>query len=112
MADKRRGTDAIPFKDILRTIMEERGLSLQQVAQLAGVSKSVAQGWLNGATPHDLKSVAKLAKALGTSFKSLLLGEHEENQKVQSIAELYDEVEFFDGLCRVAITKLVPRKKS
>jgi len=109
MSKKRKGTDALPFKDILAAMMSERNLSIQQVAQLAGISKSVAQGWLSGATPHDLAAVSRLAKALGTSFKSLLLGESEEETGATSVAELFSEVELFEGLCRVSIRKLVPR---
>jgi transcriptional regulator with XRE-family HTH domain len=112
MGRKRQGTDAIPFKDILAGLMRERGLTLLAVANLAGVGKSVAQGWLSGATPHDLSAVARLAQALGVSFKSLLLGQTEDEGPSASLSALYEEVEFFDGLCRVSITKLVPRKKS
>jgi transcriptional regulator with XRE-family HTH domain len=91
--------------------MEERGLSLQHVADLAGVSKSIAHGWVNGTVPRDLPAVARLAKALGVSFKSLLLGEPEDIMHAQSLAELYDESLFFEGLCRISIKKLSPRKK-
>lgn len=89
--------------------MEERRLDVQQIAKLANVSRSVVNDWLKGSNPHDLLAVADLAKALGVPFKSLLLGLTDEQAGLQSVHELYDEVEFFGGLCRVSITKLVPR---
>lgn len=109
MTKKRRGTDSIPFRSILQALMDERGLTMAQVGQLAGVSKTVVQSWLSGASPHDLPAVARLAKALGISFKGLLLGATEEDATT-TVAEMFDEVEFYEGLCKVSIKKLTPRR--
>lgn len=92
--------------------MKERGLTLKQVAQLAGVSISVVQNWLEGKTPHDLQAVSKLAKGLGISFKSLLLGEAETNHQPATISELFDEQLWFDGYAKITINRLIPRKGS
>lgn len=109
----RKGTDSLPFRKILAALMAERRLSIQQVSDLAGVSRSVVADWVKGANPHDLLAVERLADALGISFKSLLLGTEEakDARGLKSISEIYDEVEFFEGLCRVTIKKLVPRQK-
>ncbi len=87
-------------------------MTIKQAAQLAGVSTSVVQDWLTGASPHDLHSVARLGEKLGVSFKSLLLGEPEQGVAVTSLAEAYEEIELFSGICRVSIQRLEPRGRA
>lgn len=108
---KRQGTDNLPFKDILSRIKKDRNLSVRALAAMAEVGDSVVQGWLNGAVPHDLQAVARLSKALGLSFRELLLGEVESNTKPLSIADLFDESEIFEGICKVSIKQLKPKKE-
>lgn len=107
---KRKGTETIPFKNILGALMKERSLTIRQVAGLAGVNPSVVQNWLEGKNPHDLQAVSKLSLSLGVSFKSLLLGEPDEGSKQFSLSEQYEEQEFFDGLASITIKRLIPRK--
>lgn len=108
---KRKGTDKLPFAKILERVMNERGLSIGAIAEMAGVSRSVVQSWTSKANPHDLQAVAKLAKALDMGFKELLLGETEEASFSEiSAKDLFDEQDFFDGICRVKIQRLVPKK--
>lgn len=91
--------------------MEERGLSIGMIAEMAGVSRSVVQSWTSKANPHDLQAVAKLAKALGMGFKELLLGELEEPTAENfNTKEIFDEQEFFEGICRIKIERLIPKK--
>ena len=109
---KRQGTDKLPFAKILERVMEERGLSIGAIAEMAGVSRSVVQSWTSKANPHDLQAVAKLSKALGMGFKELLLGEIEERDvDGVSVKDLFDEQEFFEGVCRIRIQRLVPKKE-
>lgn len=110
---KRQGTNKLPFGSILKKIMEDRGLSVRAVAELAGVSPSVAQSWISKANPHDLQSVARLAKGLNISFKELLLGEAEPANTGQiSIKDFFEEKDFFEGICKVSIQRLIPRKET
>lgn len=92
--------------------MEERELTLRQLADMAGVASSVIQNWIEGKNPHDLKAVSKLAQALGIGFKSLLLGERENAVNPAFLAEIFEEQELIEGVCRVSITRLVPRNGS
>lgn len=109
---KNVGTDKLPFAKILKGIMNERGLTLRQVAEMAGgVRTSVVHGWISGANPHDLHAISKLARALGISFKALLIGEVEDSFQISSPSELFDETELFNGICRVSISRLNFRKK-
>ena len=108
-AKKRKGTSTLPFSSILGNEMKKRNLSIQQIADLSGVSKSVAQGWVTGANPHDLKAVHKLALALGMGFQDLLIG----IPVVTSSNELlgtFEEQEFFEGLAKISIKRLIPKK--
>lgn len=91
--------------------MEERGLSIGSIAEMAGVSRSVVQSWTSKANPHDLQAVAKLAKALGIGFKELVLGELEERDiEGVSVTDIFDEQDFFEGVCRIKVQRLVPKK--
>ena len=107
---KRQGTNKLPFGRILKSIMEDRGLSVRAVAEMSGVSASVVQSWVSAANPHDLQAVARLAKALDMSFKEILLGERDTQAVSIDAAELFDEQEFFDGICRVKVQRLIPKK--
>lgn len=110
MPAKNAGTNKLPFSKILSSVMKERSLTLRNVAAMADVSISVVQNWVSGANPHDLRSIARLAKALGMSFESLLLGTNDEVGQIRSLSEIFDEVQVFDGYCRVNIKKLVARR--
>lgn len=106
---KKKGTDNLPFKNILSHVKKERNLSVRALAAMAEVGESVVQGWLNGSIPHDLKAVARLAKGLGLSFRKLLLGEEEPNTKPANVGDLFREDEFFEGICKVSIKRLTPK---
>lgn len=109
---KRQGTDGLPFAKNLKRLMDERNLSVRAIAAMAEVKgPSIVMSWLSNANPHDLQAVAKLAKALNVGFKELLLGETETPQITNiSTSDLFDEQELFDGICRIKIQRLAPKK--
>lgn len=107
---KNKGAAALPFKDVLSQVMRDRNLTLKQVAALSDVSVSVVQNWIEGKTPYDLLAVDRLAQKLGIPFKKLLLGVAESVDAPNSLMELYDESDLFEGLCKVQIKKLTPKK--
>jgi transcriptional regulator with XRE-family HTH domain len=110
MAKKRKGTGSLPFGRILTQIMEERHLTLKEIAALAGVSVSVVENWVSWSNPHDLKAIDRLSQKLAVPFKKLLLGVSEVLDAPAAISEIYDEQDFFDGLARIKIQRLVPKK--
>lgn len=112
ISKKRQGTEELPFAKNLKRIMDERKLTVRAVAAMAGVKQpSVVMSWLSNANPHDLKSVGRLAKALDMNFKELLLGEpDQETARAISVADLFDEKEMFEGICKINIQRLVPKK--
>ena len=108
---KRQGTDQLPFAKILTRLMKERELSIGAIAEMAGVSRSVVQSWTSQANPHDLQAVGRLAKALNVNFRELLLGEAEsQGERIASINDLFEEKEFFEGICKINIQRLIPKK--
>lgn len=102
----------LPFGKILSKIMKERQLTIQAIANLAGVNKSVVHGWMTGTTPHDLYAVGKLSRALGIGFRELLLGEPEAPFTMSSLEMHFDKQQVFEGLCEVSIKKIVPKNES
>lgn len=108
--EKRQGTDKLPFGKILTQVMKDRDLSIAAVAKMAGVSRSVVQSWTSRANPHDLQAVARLAKALNMNFKELLLGETDQ-ESIKSVNDLFDEKDLFEGICKISIQRLVPKKE-
>lgn len=100
---------SLPFGKILTKVMKERQLTIQMIADLAGVNKSVVHGWMTGTTPHDLIAVGKLSKALAISFRELLLGEAELPLNISSLDVQFDKQIVFEGVCEVSIKKIIPR---
>lgn len=107
VAKKRQGTNKLTFGARLRKIMDERNLTVRAVAEMAGVTGSVIQSWISKAAPHDLEAVGRLAKALNVGFKEILLGEPEVDESPELMFEAQD---WFEGICKVKIQRLVPRK--
>lgn len=94
----------------LRAILKEKGLSLRKAAEIAGVAPSVIDSWGGGAVPSDYRAVKRLADHLDISFTWLLTGEYEKTERKPTLTEIYDEVPYFDGLARIRIDRLIPRK--
>lgn len=100
---------ALPFGKILSKVMKERQLTIQSIANLAGVNKSVVHGWMTGTTPHDLFAIGKLSRALGIGFRELLLGEPELPITMSTLDLQFDKEDVFEGLCEVRIRRIVPK---
>lgn len=101
------------FGKRLTLTLKEKRISQREAARKVGVPLSVLNGWCAGRVPHDLKQVKRLADELGISFSYLMTGEYEKAQRISelSVGELFESQEFWEGICRVKIEKLV-RKKS
>jgi transcriptional regulator with XRE-family HTH domain len=85
--------------------MRENDFRIQDIAQLAGVGKSVVHSWMTGTTPRDLRAVKKLADSLGLQFLELLMNEREVRSGHPDLAP-FDETPVFEGICRVRIERL------
>ena len=111
MPKKSKEKDGLPFAKILKQIMDERSLTVRAVAEMAKTSPTNIQNWLTGVAPTDLAAVERLATALGVGFKSLLLGKPETTAHQPSLSDLFEENEFFEGICKVSIKRLIPKKE-
>ena len=110
MGRQRKESMNVFTKNLLR-LMSERGVSIRQAAEYAGVSPSTVNSWRSGSAPTDFNAVHKLAKGLGVSFEFLLTGKDEGSNHQVSITEVFEEQKYFDGYCRVRIDRLIPRSK-
>lgn len=108
---KKSSGNPLPFKNILSSLMKERRLTVKEVAALANVAPSVVQNWIEGKTPYDLYAVDRLSQKLGVPFKKLLLGVSETIDAPTAISDLFDATDFFDGLARIKIERLTPKKQ-
>src|SRR5206468_9658785 len=95
----------------LRAVLKEKNITLRKAAVLAGVSASVIDSWTGGASPTDLLAVRRLCDALDVSFAWLLTGTPDKGTHEPTLAQFFDEVPYFDGLARIRIDRLIPRKK-
>ena len=93
----------------LGEILAEKKISLRNAAKKAGVAPSVLSNWLNGSSPTDLMAVKKLADELQVSFTWLMTGQHETGH-LPNMSEMFDEQTYFDGLARIRIDRLIPKK--
>lgn len=95
----------------LASVLKEKNLSNRKIAQILGVAPSVIDSWTrNGPTPSDLKLVKNLADELDVDFCWLLTGSRAKETPFQ-MNELFKESSFFDGIVRLRVDKLEPRKK-
>ena len=100
---------SISFGKNLSRIMKSRNLRIQDVADMAQVSKSVVHAWTTGTSPRDLLAVRRLSDALQIQFSELVFGETETlGMEMMST----DDVPFFDGYCRLRIERVIPKAKA
>jgi len=88
----------------LKRILEEKELSISELARKSGVPKSTLMTWLTGRTP-DLIQLDKVAQYLGTNIESLAFGRKQEDL----FTELMQKVEVHSGLYEISIKKVVKK---
>ena len=72
----------------IKTLRQEKGLTLEQVADVVGVGKSTVRNWETGIIANMRRDkIADPAKALGTT-PAYLMGWKEEDEKKNSPNEL------------------------
>ena len=71
------------FKDILKSIRKERGLTQKDVYELLNMSANGDASWEQGSTEPDIKSIKKLCKIFEVSADYLLGLEDEIGKKLQ-----------------------------
>ena len=72
----------------IKTLRQEKNLTLEQVADVVGVGKSTVRKWETGMIANMRRDkIADLAKALGTT-PAYLMGWEEEDEKKDSPSEV------------------------
>lgn len=72
----------------IKALRQEKGLTLEQVADVVGVGKSTVRKWETGMIANMRRDkIADLAKALGTTPAYLMGWEDEDEEKESSPAE-------------------------
>ncbi len=87
-------------KNLLR-LMEEKNLSIAQVAKESGVPKSNITKWINGANPN-LSQLSKVAEYFQLSVDELAF----DKKKDADIDGLFQKLEIHSGLYEVIIKKV------
>jgi len=108
---KRRKAES-PFKDNLKAILNERGISQKGAAEIMGVSITVVHDWLQGSYPNDPSAVLKVCKAIGCDFQWMLTGEDSSKNQIQSnLAQFFDieDEPMFSGIFKIEAKRLKKR---
>jgi transcriptional regulator with XRE-family HTH domain len=88
--------------EILRRVLNERGITVASLARDTEVPRSTLNSWLNNKSNPDLNQLDKVARYLGMSIEQLAFGREEKD----AVAKLFEETEIHTGVYRVKISKI------
>ena len=91
---------------VLRKLLDDRGLTIAELARKANVPKSNINSWLQGASP-SLDQVDKVARFLGVPIEYLAFG----REVRDPVEEFFERVEIHKGEYEISVKKLVRKKK-
>lgn len=86
----------------LKKMLEEKKVSVMELARKTGVPKSNISAWLTGASPN-LEQLDRVAQFLGTNIDYLAFGRSREDM----LANLMDQVDIHSGIYEIKIRKIV-----
>jgi transcriptional regulator with XRE-family HTH domain len=75
-----------PVKNFLRKAREEKNLTQEQLAKIAGVARCVISDFENGKHRPSPRTINKIAEALGCSYIFLMTGKEESNNAIKKIS--------------------------
>lgn len=90
----------------LKRILEERNMSIAELAKKTGVPKTNIGSWLSGSSPK-IEQLYKVTQYLGVSVESLAFGKSTED----SIKDLTDQIEIHSGLYEISIKRITNKSK-
>jgi transcriptional regulator with XRE-family HTH domain len=101
------------FSKRLIRLMEERDLTIRQLAEKSGTSPSNVANWREGFKATDYHALKRLSTTLGVSLSFLLTGEEDSPIRgVPSMTEVFDDGgDVFDGFLEVKIKRMIPKSK-
>ena len=99
-------TSTNPLGDRIRSLRKERGLTLDQLAEQSGSSKSYIWELENKSPPRpSAEKLAKIADKLGTTIEFLLEGETSREDAAD--AHFYRNYQKMDGATKAKIRRMV-----
>ena len=75
MANEEQPFENLDMSFMLRTIMTARGLTVSDMAEMAGVSKSAMEKYLSGPSSPRAVAIASLSRSLSISADTIMFGE-------------------------------------
>lgn len=101
------------FSKNFQKVLDERGLTLKQAAELSGVSISTCADWVSGSNPNNLTAVGDFCRKLSIDFEWLVLG-RSSNKPLSEIPinELFDEQDVgLSGLFKISAVRLTKKEQ-
>lgn len=101
------------FRDSLKRIMKEKGISAATLSKQTKIPKSTLSEWLQGGRqPTFDDAILRLAKFLKVTPEALLTGEEPETELFRQVLGGNDDgfIEVHNGIFRLKIEKFVGKK--
>jgi transcriptional regulator with XRE-family HTH domain len=93
----------------LKMLLNQRGLTIREVASKIKISESTLKTWMRGSNPRSMDDVRTCAQFFNVSLEFLLFGE--ESNLPRSVEEMPLE-SVFNGWLKVRIDRAIPIKKA
>lgn len=104
MIQEQQPLEALDLSYMLRSIMAVRGLTVAQLAEMAGVSKSAMEKYLAGPSSPRAVTIANLSRSLKLSADMLMFGEIDPHVEVayqlafKAFANLIEDLKSHESL--------------
>lgn len=91
----------------LKTLLEDKELTLTQLAKLSGVPKSTLSGWVHGSSTNPrIDQLILVADALRVSIDFLITGRKPEEPDLEN---LLNKIELFNGQFELSIKRITKK---
>ena len=108
---KKRLSHKTRLAECLRKLLEKERLTIKVAAGIACCPPSVLHGWLTGSYPaENIGGLKRLCDHFGVSLAVALTGEPDAATTALGFDALFEETDVFNGLARVRISRLTPRR--
>lgn len=91
--------------EVLRRLLDDRGISIQELARKSGVPKTNISSWLQGSSP-SIEQLDKVARCMNVSIEYLAFG----REARDPMEEFFERVEIHKGEYEISVKKIVRKK--
>lgn len=84
----------------IKELRKQKGLTLQELADMIGVSNQTVSNWENEKTEPDIKSLVRLASIFSCTIDYLILGDPETNKTILDDKEVNEMVDNLEKVIR------------